>query len=131
MARTRHIDRTYRLLESWKMYDWWNVEIYNPYSGKKTDFFHIIDTLVLTDNGILAVQTCGPDFSNHKKKLLNDEKINTSRWLATPGTKLLLIGWRKLRMKGTRKRWKWYPRMAWISLNKKGKLCFVELPLEK
>lgn len=123
----KYTERTYRLIESWGWFDWWPVERYSQFSRKKTDLFHIIDCIVLTRKGIIGLQICGADFSSHKTKLLYDEEINSRRWLNTPGTRLLLIGWRKLK-RGKRRLF--YPRIAWITL-KKGKLHFHEYPLNK
>lgn len=124
-------ERTYRWLEDKGWNDWWPVERWIPYSGHKVDLFNIIDCLVLTKKGIIGVQTCSSDFAPHVKKLLQDEADQTRKWLSTPKTKLLLIGWRKLRMPGTKQRWKYYPRVAWITLTKKGKLKIKEKPTIK
>lgn len=123
--------RTYRLIESWGWVHWWTVERYNAFSGRKTDLFNIIDCVALTSRGIVGIQTCSSDFSEHVKKLMDEEEVNTRKWLTTPGTRLLLIGWRKLRMPGTAKRWKYYPRIAHITLTKKRKLKLEELPTVK
>lgn len=130
MKRTRHNDRTYRLLESWGWVNWWPVERHNAFSGRKTDLFHIIDILALTKDGIVGVQSCGQDFSGHRIKMMIDEEINTRKWLRTPGTRLVLIGWRKVKKKRGGKAMVYKPRIAWITLSKKGKLKFKELPRE-
>lgn len=124
-------ERTYRLIEKWGWLNWWPVERFIAYSGHKVDLFNIIDCLVLTSKGIVGIQTCSSDFAAHVKKLLHEEEVNTRKWLATPGTRLMLIGWRKLRMPGTKQRVKYYPRIAHITLGKKGKLKIKELPTEK
>lgn len=132
--KTRHTDRTYRLLESWGWDDWWSVEVFNGFSGKKTDLYHIIDCLVLTRKGVVGVQICGPDYAPHVKKILIDEQVNTKKWLSTPGTRLFLIGWRKLKSKVQRRTKdgkEFYPRIAQITLDKKGDLNLKEFPLNE
>lgn len=124
----KYTERTYRLIEKWGWYDWWPVERYSAFSGKKTDLFHIIDCIVLTRRGIVGLQICGADFSEHVRKLLVEEESNTRKWLLTPGTRLFLIGWRPLK-RGKRKIF--FPRIANIKLTKKRKLKFHEFPLNK
>lgn len=133
MKRTRHTDRTYRLIESWGWTDWWPVEIFNMFSGKKTDLFHIIDLLVLTRKGVVGIQVCGSDYSEHVRKIMEYEQVNTRKWLSTPRTRLFLIGWRKMGKtprKGKRDMRKFYPRIARITL-KKGRLRIHEFPVNK
>ena len=127
MSKTRHTDRTYRLIESWGWSDWWPVEIFNMFSGKKTDFFHIIDCLVLTRKGVVGIQICGADYSEHVRKIMDYEQVNTRKWLSTPNTRLLLIGWRKLK-RGKRRLF--FPRIAKITMEK-GILVYYEHPLNK
>lgn len=91
------------------------------------DFFNIIDILVLTKDGIVGVQSCGQAFSAHRIKIMEEEIVNTKKWLRTPKTRLVLIGWRKLRVPGTPKQKKFYPRIAWITIDKKGDLHFSEI----
>ena len=80
----------------------------HPGGGKRRDLFGIIDILVLEDNGVIGVQSCGASFSEHNKKIL--ESPMSLRWLEC-GNKLMLIGWRKiLKTRGGRLK-VWSPRI--------------------
>ncbi len=89
------------------------------------DLFNIIDVISLTERGVLGVQVCGYDFAEHKSKIMHEEAENTVKWLSTPNTELLLIGWRKLKVKRGGRAMVWKPRIADITLQNK-KLIFNE-----
>ena len=71
----------------------------------------------------IGVQACGPDFSEHKKTIMEGEY--TEAWLKNPHRELLLIGWRKLKLKRGGKAMRWRPRIGEFQL-KYGKLIFYE-----
>lgn len=107
------ISNTSRTLEYIRSQGWEadKVEQWNPYAGKfgqRKDLFSVIDIVALGENSIIGVQSCGQSFSEHNKKIL-DEPMSL-KWLECGG-RLMLIGWRKVRMvkadgkKGKAMRW--------------------------
>lgn len=108
------------------------VERYHPKSKKypfgcSEDFMNIIDLIAL-EGEIVGYQVCGEDWSQHIRKLTEDEAENTIKWLsqgvACPGcglhvktTRLVLIGWRKVKKKRGGKLKVWRPRIADIFLD--------------
>ena len=64
-------------------------------SGYRQDLFGCIDMIAIRVDEVLAVQSCGTDWSGHWKKLTTERAEPVSRWLET-GQPFLLIGWRKL-----------------------------------
>lgn len=119
--------RTLKLLRDIGLLNYWCVERFNAFSGRRTDLFNIIDYLAL-HKGVIGVQSCGTSFSPHVKKLMEDEQRMTRKWLRTKGTSLILIGWRKLKKKKGGKQMVYYPRVAKITL-KKNTLKIEELEL--
>ncbi len=87
------------------------VERFNAYAGKfgqHKDLFGIIDIIALTEDGITGIQSCGQSFSAHNKKIL--ENPLALKWIEKGGT-LLLIGWRKVKLKRGSKALRWQPRI--------------------
>lgn len=92
------------------------VERFNPYAGKfgtRKDLFGIIDIIALTDKGIVGIQSCGQAFAEHNRKIL--EEPMGLRWLEKGGV-LILIGWRKLKLKHGGKAMRWMPRIKEYSI---------------
>ncbi|MCK4521175.1 MAG: hypothetical protein KAU20_01285 [Nanoarchaeota archaeon] len=116
MPKSRATPRTLKLLREWGWY-YWGVEQHNAFSGRKTDLFHIIDYLVITNFSTIGVQSCAGDFAAHVKKLTEDELEHTLAWLRTPHRKLILIGWRKVLRKRGMKQRIYKPRIAWLYLD--------------
>lgn len=79
------------------------------------DLFGIIDIIALTPLGVLGVQSTGQDFAGHLTKLTVTRAKWTLRWLQTPGTSLMLIGWRKVKQ-GKDGRLIWAPRIKMIDV---------------
>ena len=111
------ISPTSRTLEYIRSQGWVadKVEIFNPYSGKfgkRKDFLNFADIIALGENSIIAIQSCGQAFSEHHRKLTEDENAapNVELWLKNGG-RLLLIGWRKLLLKRGGKAKRWTPRI--------------------
>ena len=90
--------------------DYQIVEHWNPYSKRRIDLFGIIDLLVL-DNGIVGYQVCGADYQPHIKKITEDEKEKTIKWLNSNG-RLEIWSWRKLKKVRGMKAMEWKPRIA-------------------
>ena len=88
-----------------------------PGGGKRRDLFNIIDIIALDPvKGVIGVQSTGQDFSGHYKKLTQEKAAETRMWLETPGTSLILIGWRKVKVKRGGKAMRWSPRIQEITL---------------
>ena len=87
------------------------VERFNPYAGKfgiRKDLFGIIDLIALAEHSIVGVQSCGQAFAEHKRKLLDSSF--SLEWLKSGG-RLILIGWRKLKLRRGSKAMRWMPRI--------------------
>ncbi len=92
------------------------VEQFNPYAGKfgkRKDMFGVIDIVALGEGRIIGIQSCGQAFSEHKKKIL--ESPEARRWLEYGG-RLLLIGWRKIKLHRGGKAMRWSPRIYEFTL---------------
>lgn len=92
------------------------VEYWNPYAGpngKRIDLFNIIDIVALNKK-IIGVQSCGQNFAEHDRKILESDKAPL--WLKAGGA-LVLIGWRKVKKKRGGKQMIWKPRIKWYSLD--------------
>ena len=104
------------------------VEKFNQYGGKfgiRQDLFGFIDIIALDpEQGIVAVQSCGQDFSGHVKKLLEERNEMVYEWLKHAPCELW--GWRKVKLKrgGTAMRWK--PRIADLKVDAEGTLSIEE-----
>ena len=65
-------------------------------AGHRRDLFGCIDMIAIRRGEVLAVQSCGTDWSGHMKKLTEGSgRPGVEAWLET-GSPFLLIGWRKL-----------------------------------
>jgi hypothetical protein len=107
------ISNTSRTLEYIRSQGWDAdiVERFNPYAGKfgqRKDLFSIIDIIALTESGIAGIQSCGQAFKAHDDKILAEPMA--LRWLEKGGT-LILIGWRKIKLKRGGKALRWSPRI--------------------
>lgn len=80
------------------------VEKFNRFAGphgKRQDMFGIIDIIGLDkERGVIGVQSTGTAFSEHNRKLTEEKRQECIDWLSTPGTRLELWGWRKVRRNG-------------------------------
>lgn len=96
------------------------VERFNPYAGphgKRQDLFGFIDLISLDPvRGIVAVQSCGSDFSEHKRKILEERAQEATEWLQGGG-KIEIWGWRKVKLKRGGKAMRWAPRVEEITLD--------------
>lgn len=97
------------------------VETFNPYAGphgQRHDLFGIVDILCLDPaRGFIGVQCCGADYAAHYRKLTDDKCQECIDWLSTPGGKLEIWSWRKVKVKrgGLAKVWK--PRVVELTLD--------------
>lgn len=84
--------------------------------GIRQDLFGIIDIIALDpEHGVVGIQSCGQDFAGHLRKILIDHAQDTLEWLSTPGTRLELWGWRKVKLKRGGKAMRWRPRIQVIT----------------
>jgi hypothetical protein len=109
------------------------VEQFNPHGGKfgvRKDMFGFADIVAMGENSIIAIQSCGQAFAEHHRKLTEDETVapNVHLWLSNGG-KLLLIGWRKVKLKRNSKAMRWSPRIRWYNLEN-NEIVWVENPLK-
>jgi len=84
----------------------------HPVGGFRKDFMGFADIIALGDGGIIAIQSCGQAFSEHHKKITQDELVakKALKWLQCGG-RLILIGWRKKKLKRGGKAMRWHPRI--------------------
>ena len=87
--------------------------------GVRIDLFNIIDILCLDyDRGVVGIQVCsGSGYAAHFRKITDEQRDNTRKWLATPGTVLEIWAWRKLKKVRGGKATIWEPRIVEIMLS--------------
>lgn len=111
------ISNTSRTLQYIRSQGWVadKVEQFNPYAGRfgqRKDMFGFGDIVAMGENSIIAIQSCGQDYAGHFQKITEDEKVaeNALLWIENGG-RLLLIGWRKVKLKKGGKAMRWSPRI--------------------
>ena len=117
------ISNTSRTLEYIRSQGWIadKVEQFNPYAGdfgKRKDMFYFADIVAMGENSIIAIQSCGSAFAEHHRKLMQDENAapNVDKWLMNGG-RVLLIGWRKVKLRPGAKAMRWKPRIREYKLD--------------
>ncbi len=80
----------------------------HPAGGFRKDLFGIIDIIALSEKGIVGIQSCGQAFAEHNRKILAEPMA--LKWLEKGGI-LMLIGWRKIKLKRGGKAMRWSPRI--------------------
>jgi hypothetical protein len=90
----------------------WMVERFLrfPPPGRRVDLFNIIDIICIDENSTIGVQSCGQDFREHQRKIMDGEY--TAMWISNNDRELWVIGWRKLLKKKGGKLKIWVPRIA-------------------
>jgi hypothetical protein len=91
------------------------VERWNPHTRQRADYLGFIDIIGLTGEGIYGIQSCGQAFSAHYRKITEECRENAELWL-TAGGRIVLCGWRKVKVKRGGKRMTWKPRVIHITL---------------
>ena len=93
------------------------VERWNPHAMIRQDLYGFIDILaVCPRRGILAVQaTSGSNVVSRVDKIASHE--NARPWLETPGCRIEVWGWRKLKVKRGGKAVRWVPRIVEMDLS--------------
>lgn len=89
------------------------TEYYNSFSRQKTDLFHFLDAVGVTDDRIIGLQFTGSDFSPHIKKLTECE--NAEIWNKVSIT--YLIGVKKMLYKSGGKAMRYYLRVGYFNQN--------------
>lgn len=96
------------------------VEKFNRFAGPhgvRRDLFFIVDVLALDpQRGFVGVQSCGQDFAAHQRKMLEERAQECIDWLSTPGGRLELWSWRKIKLKRGGKAMRWQPRIREFTL---------------
>ncbi len=95
------------------------VEKWNAYAGehgKRIDLFGIIDLIALDPvRGVIGIQCCaGSGYSAHYRKLTEEMAQSTLNWLRTPGTKLEIWAWRRVKLHFGGKAVRWQARVKEI-----------------
>ena len=85
------------------------VERFNSFTKQRHDLFGIIDIIAIDEKITLGIQSCGQAFSEHDKKIL--ESPESTKWVKAKDRVLILIGWRKLKVKRGGKAMRWTPRI--------------------
>lgn len=90
------------------------VEKFQQYGGKfgvRQDLFGFIDIIAIDPTqGIVAIQSCGQDYSGHVKKLTEERNEAVFEWLKHAPCELW--AWRKVKLKRGGKAMRWMPRIA-------------------
>jgi len=115
---SKGISNTSRTLEYIRSQGWeaGKVEQFNPYAGefgKRKDLFGIFDIIAMGEDGIIGIQSCGQNFAEHDRTILNNP--NSLTWIEKGGT-ILLIGWRKIKLRRGSKALRWAPRIKSYSV---------------
>lgn len=105
-----HTERTLEYLRSLG-YTCGIVEKTIPNMNRKQDLFGFLDIIALTPHGVLGVQSTGKDFSGHWLKITRTRAVDAAKWLRTPSTSIMLIGWRKVK---TPNGPQWSPRIEMV-----------------
>ncbi len=111
------ISNTSRTLEYIRSQGWTadKVEQFNPYAGKfgqRKDMFGFADIVALGENSIIAIQSCGQAFTEHDRKIREDEIAapNALKWIQCGG-RIMLVAWRKVKLHRGGKALRWSPRI--------------------
>lgn len=75
------------------------VERWIPGGFVRRDYLNIVDILAITGRDTIGVQSCGEAFSDHWKKMTEEHSGSAKAWLENYSRRLLLIGWRPVKVK--------------------------------
>lgn len=97
------------------------VEKWNQYVGPhgiRQDLLGIIDIIVLDPvRGFVGIQACGGSgFSAHYKKLTQENAESSIAWLSTPGGRLEIWSWRKVKLQRGGVAIRWQPRVVELTM---------------
>ena len=82
----------------------------------RKDYLGIIDMIAINATETIGVQSCGQAWSAHIKKITEEGAASARLWLSCPGRRLILVGWRKLKIKRGGKAVHFVPREREFSL---------------
>ena len=93
--------------------------------GIRQDLFGFIDIVAIDPvKGIVAVQSCGQDWSGHVKKMLEERNENMYAWIKH--APIELWAWRKVKLQRGGKAERWSPRVGDVKLLADGTLAIEE-----
>ena len=98
----------------------WQIVPTHPAGGVRKDLFGFIDIISLDPKrGIVAIQSCGQNFSEHVRKILDSDCTEAvTEWLLCGGN-LEIWGWSKRKRKldkGWSKAYYWRPKIKIITM---------------
>jgi len=95
----------------------WVIKPKHPAGGFRKDLFGFVDLVCLdVERGIIAIQSCGQNYSEHLRKIMDSECTeNVIEWLKCGGC-LELWAWRKVKLKRGGKAMRWQPRVKVFTL---------------
>ncbi len=104
------------------------VEKFNSFAGPygiRQDLFGFIDIIAIDPvQGVVAIQSCGQDWSGHVKKMLGERNENMFAWIKH--APIELWAWRKVKLKRGGKAMRWAPRVGDVRLLENGDLVIEE-----
>jgi hypothetical protein len=104
------------------------VERFNAHVGAfgiRQDLFGFIDLIAIDpQDGIVAIQSCGMDWSGHVRKLREQRNEAVFEWLKH--AKVELWAWRKVKLAKGGVAMRWKPRIGDLILNDDGDFTIVE-----
>ena len=83
-----------------------------PGGGKRIDLFGFIDIIAIRNGMTYGVQSCGQNHAEHADKITGECKDKVMRWLECPSNRLVLMSWRKVKLKRGGKKMIWRPRIC-------------------
>ena len=104
------------------------VERFNAHVGPhgiRQDLFGFIDIIAIDpDCGIVAVQSCGQDWTGHVRKIKEERNEAAYEWLRHARAELW--AWRKVKLKRGGKATRWKPRIGIIRIDNNGDIVVEE-----
>lgn len=95
------------------------VERFNAHVGPfgiRQDFMGFADIICIDPvQGIVAIQSCGQDWSGHVKKMLEERNEAMYQWIKH--APIELWAWRKIKLKRGGKAERWVPRIGDVKLS--------------
>ena len=86
----------------------------HPAGGFRKDFLGCIDIIGITESETIGVQSCGSAFSQHYNDIVTNP--DALKWITgNTHRRLMIIGWRKLKVKRGGKAMRWSPRIQNIT----------------
>lgn len=91
------------------------VERWIPQARKRVDLLGFIDLVAVSDQIIGIQATSGSNMSSRVKKIVEECNDEAQAWLRAGG-RILVIGWRKLKVKRGGKAVRWEPRIEEVTM---------------